>query len=94
MWNGTRSDLERQAGEHEDDTEQRTVGQPAIERGADAGEAGRAGEAIGQAHGEQQDAAGERAEHEVLEASLGRTLVRPQEGGEDVGRKTVHLEPM
>ena len=53
----------------------------------------RAGEAVEQRHAEEQDAAGERAEDEIFEPRFGRALVGAAEGGEDVGRRGLQLEP-
>jgi hypothetical protein len=65
------ADLEGQPGEYEHQSEQCALAQSAAQRGRDPVKGDRPGEAIEQAHPEQQYPAGQRAEHEIFEARFG-----------------------
>ena len=90
-----RGDLERDPGQHEHHPEDHPGGHRSArsQRCAHAFERGRAGEAVSEANTEQKYAAGECAEHEILEPRFRRTLVRPQERRKDVSGERVHLQP-
>ena len=63
-----------------------------MKRGADAFKTGGACKAIGQAHAEQQDARRQRAQHEIFEACLCRTVVAPRTGRQHISRQRVQLQ--
>ena len=87
-------DLEDEAGEHEDEAEH----QPELplrprQRGGDGLEAGVAGVAVDQADAVEQDARRQRAEHEIFEARFRRAHGIAIDGGDDVERQRLQLEP-
>jgi hypothetical protein len=87
-----RCDLEGDAGEHEHQAEQLAGRQACAECASDTVIAGGAGEAVNQRDAVEQDAAGKRAEDEILQARFSRTRVAPHEAGEDVGRQRLKFE--
>ena len=64
----------------------------AAEQSRDIGEARRAGEAVDQRGAVEQHSRGERAEHKVFEAGLGRAHRIPVEARDDVERQTLQFE--
>ena len=89
-----RGDLEGEAGEHEDEAEDeadRAWPLRAPRRSPAKDEC--AGEAVDQRRAVEEHAGGERAEHEILQAGLGRPGVVAMDGGDDVERERLQLEP-
>jgi hypothetical protein len=86
------ADLEGKAGQHEDNAEQRAGGHAMAQSGVDRVELGRTGEAIGQADAEEQNARGQRTQHEILQTGFGRTLIGAQHGCQHVRGQRVHFE--
>ena len=76
MWNGTALILKaRPASTKTRPNSRPSDGAPRPNAAAMPAKLGRAGEAVEQRDAVEQDAAGERAEHEIFEARLGRALV-------------------
>ena len=87
--------LEGDPGQREDEPkgEAEAGGAGGREGRAKSGKGGGAREAIEQADAVEQDAAGERAEHEIFEPGLGGAGVVAAVGGQHVGGKAGKLEP-
>ena len=88
-----RRDLETETDEHEHQAEdQAEIGALPACLG-DPGKADGAGEAVDQRRAVQQHAGRQRAQHEILQAGLGRAHVFAVRGGHHVERQAHHLEP-
>ncbi len=92
------ADLEGQARQDEYDAEQGAGAEPfrarhlRADRLGDAAEQGGAGEAVKERDAVKQDAARQRAQHEIFEAGLGGAGVAALERGKDVGGEALQLE--
>ena len=87
-------DLEGEARDDEHQPEQQTQRDMAVGRRLDdAGEVRGAGEAIGQRGAIEQQARAERAQHEILQAGLGRLHAVPAQRRDDIERQRLQLQP-
>jgi len=90
---GGRRDLESQTADHEDQAEEDAGAGLPLHRRRNGVEADGAGEAVDQGGAVEQQARGQGAEHEVLQAGLGGLRIIPLKGGHDIERQGLELDP-
>ena len=88
-----RRHLERQTGEYEHQAEHQPHRAACGILSGDVAEQRRAAEPVNQRNAIKQNAAGQRAEHEILQARFGRAGVAPHEARQHISRKALQLEP-
>ncbi len=89
---GRGGDLEGQAAKQEHQAEQDPGVGAGVHRSGDVGEVCRAGEAVDQRGAVEQQARGQRPQHEILQAGLGGLGVVAAQGGQDVLGQGLQLD--